>query len=90
MKQPKVKKKKTLLQWNGKVIVHKNESDPNKKKHEPIYLRVPYFWYVRTKTRVKIMCDENIKSPHPYITPRGTAQWKPNEHQNNQRGIRAK
>lgn len=40
------------------------------------YLRVPYFWYVRTKTRVKIMCDENIKSPHPYNTPRGTAYIK--------------
>lgn len=21
------------------------------------------------------MCDENIKSPQPYITPRGTAQY---------------
>jgi len=33
---------------------------------------LPYFWYVMTKTRVKIMWDENIKSPQPYITPRGT------------------
>lgn len=38
------------------------------------YLFVPYFWYVRTNTKVKIICDENIKSPQPYITPRGTAQ----------------
>lgn len=43
------------------------------------HLCVPYFWYVRTKTREKIMCDENIKSPQPYITPRGTAHKNPNE-----------
>lgn len=61
-----------------------------KETYEPIYLRVPYFWYVRTKTRVKIMCDENIKSPHPYNTPWGTAQRKPNEHQNNHKGIKGK
>lgn len=30
-----------------------------------IYLFVPYFWYVRTNTKVKIMCDEKIKSPQP-------------------------
>jgi hypothetical protein len=30
-----------------------------------VHLMLPYFWYVMTKTRVKIMWDENIKSPHP-------------------------
>lgn len=39
------------------------------------YLRVPYLWYVRTKTKVNIVCDENIRSPQPYITPSGTAFW---------------
>lgn len=38
------------------------------------YLLVPYFWNERTNTKVKIMCDEKIKSPQPYIAPRGTAQ----------------
>lgn len=84
MKQPK----QMLRQWNllENLNLHKNESDP----YEPIYLRVPYLWYVLTKTRVKIMCDENIKSPHPYIASCGTAWWKPNEHHNNQKGVKAK
>lgn len=51
-----------------------------------LYLLEPYFWYVRTKTRVNIMWDENIRSPHPYITPLGTAgkgeERKPCEHPN--------
>lgn len=45
------------------------------------YLIVPYLWYVSTNNKVKIMCDENIKSPQPYIIPRGTAHWyKLNKH----------
>jgi hypothetical protein len=41
-------------------------------KHHHLF--EPYLWYVRTKTRVKIMWDENIKSPQPKSTPRGTAK----------------
>jgi len=56
-----------------------------KETYELIHLFVPYLWYVLTKTRVKIMCDENIKSPHPYITPWGTAwgktKWVPKQQQ---------
>jgi len=44
-----------------------------------IYLLVPYLWYVRMNTKVNIIWDENIKSPQPYITPRGTASRTQNE-----------